>query len=375
MAPWADPMRFASNNFDAIRLCLATLVLFVHSFAITVPVSEAGFWFVKLGAFAVNSFFIISGFLITHSLRRSASVGEYLRKRVLRIYPAFLVVSILDYLLLAPAVAPAGTRVLTWANTASSLLRAANLQEFTPPQLFGRLVFNVGLNASLWSIRYEFGCYLVLLALLWPGRWYKSLAVVAPVLLLVGASFVAFRGASFYPKIAAVRVALVGVPSIWFRVLPYFLVGSLFYHFRWRIPFSTPAAAVSMIGLCGAYYLGVPEGLQLHTIFLCYPIFWVAYHPKIRLTRFGKFGDFSYGTYVFGWPIQLLLVTHFGFGTYAVLLTSVPLALIAGVTSWFGVERPFLLLKKRARRMVEEVPVPAGESPDEAVATAAPPAN
>ena len=82
----------SGNNFNAIRLFLALLVIFDHSFALAEakddPLEVVSHLQLSFGEMAVCLFFFISGFLITASWFNSKSMSDYLRRRVLRIFPA-----------------------------------------------------------------------------------------------------------------------------------------------------------------------------------------------------------------------------------------------------------------------------------------------
>lgn len=85
-----------SNNFDAIRLAMALLVVWSHSFAIHLG-NESQEWIyrftdgtVTAGTVGVMVFFMISGFLITQSYERSSSLRSYALKRIRRIYPGYM---------------------------------------------------------------------------------------------------------------------------------------------------------------------------------------------------------------------------------------------------------------------------------------------
>src|SRR5688500_730215 len=88
--------RFRQNNFDFLRLALAVLVILSHSYYLvsgtedSEPLMRASRGQIEMGALAVNFFFIISGFLITHSWFSAPRVRDYLKKRVLRIFPGFV---------------------------------------------------------------------------------------------------------------------------------------------------------------------------------------------------------------------------------------------------------------------------------------------
>src|SRR4051794_39692299 len=96
-APLVSPDH-ARSNFGLIRFALATLVLVSHAFPLTrgsnltEPLARAtgAAEGLTLGQLAVDGFFLISGYLVTLSWRRTRFVGAYIRKRVLRIYPGYL---------------------------------------------------------------------------------------------------------------------------------------------------------------------------------------------------------------------------------------------------------------------------------------------
>ena len=77
------------------------LVVWSHSFALYFgsenrePISLLTKGAINSGKVGVYVFFIISGFLITQSYERSASALSYLRKRICRIYPGFIVATII----------------------------------------------------------------------------------------------------------------------------------------------------------------------------------------------------------------------------------------------------------------------------------------
>src|SRR5271154_4636955 len=96
------------NNLDFVRLFLAILVIFSHSYPLGLgteknePFMLATNGQITGGSIAVDCFFILSGFLIAHSFIYSNSLLDYFRKRVFRIYPAFIVAMLFGALLIAP---------------------------------------------------------------------------------------------------------------------------------------------------------------------------------------------------------------------------------------------------------------------------------
>ena len=84
------------NSFDAIRLFLATLVVFEHSFFLIENRYDSEPFYLltngqfNSGAIAVCMFFAISGFLVTRSWLLTGDVRRYLFKRIARIVPGLL---------------------------------------------------------------------------------------------------------------------------------------------------------------------------------------------------------------------------------------------------------------------------------------------
>ena len=80
-----------------------------------------------------------------------------------------------------------------------------------------------------------------------------------------------------------------------------------------------------------------------------YLLFWFAYSPFIRLHQAGRFGDFSYGTYLYAFPIEQMLMQHFGGQLRPALLflCATPPTLLCAAASWYGLERHFLQPARR----------------------------
>jgi len=92
-------LEYKSNNFGFLRLLLATLVIISHSPELLYPnhqreILSSIFDTITFGELAVDSFFLISGYLILQSFKNSTTLKSYFFKRCLRIYPAFVVVTV-----------------------------------------------------------------------------------------------------------------------------------------------------------------------------------------------------------------------------------------------------------------------------------------
>jgi peptidoglycan/LPS O-acetylase OafA/YrhL len=346
----ASPDALRRNNFDAIRLAMALLVVWSHSFALRLgsednePVSLLFGGIYNAGNLGVLAFFTISGFLITLSYIRAKSAGSYLRKRVARIHPGYLVAILLCSLVVVPLYSTRSFGDLDdheLAGLASNLL----LRNYIlPSDAFG----GQAVNGSLWSIPYEFWCYLGVMALGLAGLLTRRHACLL-IAVVVMAVRVWLDMTGRHPG-SGLAAQIVGPPYLWFVVLPSFMLGAAIYTERARIPRSGALLAGLILATMISAHLPLADPLRLIPTrllmppTLAYAVFYLAFHPRIAFHHVARHGDFSYGCYLYAFPIQRMLAASLPaavpFAVYVLL--SMVLSLLAGVASWFLVERWFL---------------------------------
>ncbi|MGD0857906.1 MAG: acyltransferase [Terracidiphilus sp.] len=345
MLPPKDGSRHADNSFDSLRLFFAVLVIFSHSFALgrgsddTEPLFVLTHGQITFGNLSVWAFFVISGFLIAQSWTRSPNPLKFLKRRVARIYPGFIVAALLSALIVVPFAADPATR--RPVAIGSFVLQTLRLQVFDVPPVFVHNAWPNALNGSLWSVPFEFWCYIGILLLGVTGtlrrRW------------LVAALFAAAIAWHLYLSITGwvpggkILGVIFGFPLFWAIVLPFFLAGSLFHLFGGAALLRKPLMIAALAILIASNF--IPHGLIV-ALPICgaYLLLGLAYLPLLRPLNLGRFGDFSYGTYLYAFPIQQLIVKYGG-GTMAPLklfLLATPLSVGVGALSWFLVERHFL---------------------------------
>jgi peptidoglycan/LPS O-acetylase OafA/YrhL len=351
------------NNFDFLRVALAALVILSHSFPLLwgsnlhEPFMRATGGQITGGEFAVAGFFILSGFLITGSCVRSRGLADYFRRRVLRIYPGFWVACLFCALVVGP-IGSASTAAYWRAFSPLRLfLDLLNLREYKSPLAFASNPVHA-INGSLWSIRYEFFCYIGV-ALLWlvgalRRRFFVAAAFAAS--LLIYAAQVELR-----LKIPGGSLTwLIGLPDYWPRLIACFLSGTVAYLYRERIPIRRAWVAASLAGLVVLALLPRLKLLVLAVPLLgSYVLLYLAFAPSIKLHDFARRGDFSYGIYLYAFPIQQLIVAYGGRSLHplALFTLALPLTVMCAWLSWHTVERPFLALKPSPRATAAEAPV------------------
>jgi peptidoglycan/LPS O-acetylase OafA/YrhL len=335
----------ADNSFDTLRLFFAVLVIFSHSYALgrgsndTEPLFELTHGQITFGNVSVWSFFVISGFLIAQSWTRSPKPLKFLKRRVSRIYPGFIVAALLTAFVVVPFAADPVTRQPIAIG--DFLLQTLRLQVFNVSPVFVHNAHSNALNGSLWSVPFEFWCYIGILLLGVTGilRWrWPVVAIFAAV--IAWHLYLSITGWIPGGKILGV---ILGFPLFWAIVLPFFLAGTLFHLFGGKALFRTPMMVAAFALLVASNF--IPNGL-LVTLPICgaYLLLGLAYLPWLRPLNLARFGDFSYGTYLYAYPIQQLIVKYHG-GTMEPLklfLLAAPASIGVGALSWFLVERHFL---------------------------------
>lgn len=349
-AQQASSLSGHANNFDVLRFLFASLVVFSHSY----PLGEGHelrepLWNLTgqttLGGVSVHCFFIISGFLIAASWDRRKDVGQFLKKRVLRIYPGFIIANAVGVFLVAPLAADSaiGNAGVSLQQFVWDCLRLQGTQ--LPETLFPQNHLHA-VNGSIWSIAYEFWCYVGVIILGLVPLFHRRSFVLG---LFVVSLAVAFIFPTYHLEWfgGGILGKIFGYPFFWARLLPNYLVGVVAWRYREEIAVSNRLAILAVIALAAS----VPVANSWSVMFpICgaYLVLWAAFHPSCKVHGFAKYGDFSYGMYLYAFPIQQLLVMNNAgsMNPYVLFALALPLSILAGMLSWYFVERPFL---RRAR--------------------------
>jgi peptidoglycan/LPS O-acetylase OafA/YrhL len=365
----AQQEKSRDNNFDSLRLIFAVLVIFSHSFPLTrgsnatEPLSILTRGQVTFGNISVWGFFVISGFLITRSWQRSPRISKYLVRRISRIYPGFVVNAIIAALVVVPIAADPSTYFPV--SLSSFLLNTLRLQSFEYPPVF---VHNPGsaLNGALWSVPFEFWCYLGIIVLGLSRLLRRRWVVVLLLFLVIG--FHLYLDITGWLPGGGILGRIFGFPVFWAVVLPFFLAGTIFQLYGGYRLLRAPFVIIAVVLLLSANF--IPHALIV-AIPTCgaYLLMTLAYWPFLHPLNLGHFGDFSYGTYLYAYPIQQLLVqyAHGHISPWLLFAQATPLTLIAGVLSWFLIERHFL--ERGSRLKHQGVLQPEHKVPSDASST------
>lgn len=280
---------------------------------------------------------MLSGFLVTQSWLRRPRLIPFAAARVLRIYPALVAAVALTVLLVGISSPIPWKQFLfdpvtidyAWGNALAWNVR------YVLPGAFPTNIFPGASNGSLWTLPIEL-------------RLYIGVAIA-------GMAGILARRALF-PAVLAALVAVFVVKPEWLppplgdRFVPelalLFALGSLAYVWRSALPLSLAAA----VG-CIALYLWNPWNVArgvVATLLFAYTVLVVAYHPWLRWRAFNRAGDYSYGLYVYAFPVQQTIVSRVpNLSPLELFALSFIATLALAAASWHALEKPALALRSR----------------------------
>ena len=160
-----EASRARLNNFDLLRFVLAGTVLLFHAAVLSGSEPLRAALSFANGHYAVLGFFAISGYVVSLSWQRIHAVPEFFLRRARRVLPGYLAVVLFCW---CAGCAVSRLPLLDyWASGETWRYLLANLSflQFLAPTLPGVFQSNpvmAAVNGSLWSIRAEIFCYLLM---------------------------------------------------------------------------------------------------------------------------------------------------------------------------------------------------------------------
>lgn len=328
------------NNLDIIRFIAAIMVIVCHAFPLSYGINRGDFLFdftksqVSLGAVAVGIFFLYAGFLITKSMIRVQTTKKYFKARILRIFPALFFVVFLLTFIIGPIISRLSvTSYFSNSDTYKYLLNAILVITHNLPGVFAGNVYGQTVNGPLWTLPIEFMCYVLCFIAFKIGFVDKKKFLISIPLFIIGCISILFL-----EKFSLEIITII-------RPIVLFYIGMAMYIYKDKIELNLNIAFLFTIAMIVLGYLGQSDIAMI--LLFPYVMFTLAYATKHKISNFGKYGEFSYGIYLWGWPIQQIIVSICGKGMNAYLnaIITIPIAFIMAVITYYVVEKPALKFK------------------------------
>lgn len=340
------------NNFNLIRMLCAWGVLFAHSYILsgsTQPVIDPFYYFfnIQMGTFCVMIFFAISGFLIQRSILRSSSLLSYTQARVLRLIPALFIALLFTVFALGPVLTDLSIQEYFLSQETWLYLVNLNLLDpstrFSLPGVFQANNSTDSVNGSIWTLPFETWMYVMTAvyfvmktaATKYISRYQPLISVLG---ILITSTVILGFAQHFIDSKQVVNLDILFFISTFF-------VGANFYNLRRYIPLSW-----LLLGLALATTPLLKESL-IYILYLpmvvTYSVMVLAYRLNGKVRSYNKIGDYSYGLYIYAFPIQQSLVHFFQLDFIPLVLASTLLTLPVAMLSWKFIESPALKYKQR----------------------------
>lgn len=343
----ATPAVGRNNNFDALRVLAAATVIYGHAHVLAAAPAVTVFGN-AVESLAVKIFFVISGFLIAQSWVADANAFRYLAKRSLRIFPGLILLLVFTILVIGPAVTTLTVDQYFSQGAALWQYASYNLALFPAYSLPGVFSGNVtpAVNGSLWSLPVEFLMYLVFPLVYVISRAARTNGLlIGATVALCAASLYFLRAHPLTHPYAFYGTSLSGALD----ASPYFLIGCVFS----ATSLSRRLDATVALLLIGLVTFLQPSGavaseLALYIV-LPYTVLSFATQATPFISKAGRFGDPSYGIYLYGFVIQQAVYHFAGRGMPPLhnAAVSIPLATVLAYLSWHLVEKHALRIRPR----------------------------
>ena len=328
------------NNFDFLRFFAAALVLFAHSYPLVGRRGDEPLTLLtgyeKGGSIAVGIFFVMSGYLIASSWLASSSPKSFLIKRALRIFPALIVAVLLSAFVIGPLVTQFDlARYLAADGTWTYLQNILLVTRYELPGVFTGNAYPDVVNGSLWTLPLEVLMYIGVMILGLTGFLTRRLIFLPIAVLAVG----------HFWLLGKLGIESYFIKNIFKLGLLYYS-GSALFLYRDDIPWRGWIAALLFAALVATFRTDI--GPLVYFVALPYLVLYLAYAPLPLISRFGKYGDFSYGLYIYAFPFQQLTIYLFGpqVGVLGLTLIAFVPTLILAALSWHLIEAPAMKLKR-----------------------------
>jgi peptidoglycan/LPS O-acetylase OafA/YrhL len=315
------------NNFDILRLVLAILVYFAHWN--TLSVQNIEIFIFKLSGFAVDMFFVVSGFLIFWSYENDQNNKNFYIKRFFRIFPLYAFLIVLQTLFF---IGFSDGKVIEIVKYFVVNMFFLNFLAPSVGYTFSGLEVNA-INGSLWTLKNEVAFYVIVPLIF---MLYKRFGII--LLLIMYILSVIYM---FIVNFIGMEKLLVQFPA----QLRLFLVGIICYIIFKKFNKNNIYLAVLISFLLVVLFKDI-----IYFKYMIYPmcigifVMFCAYFIKYIKVDF----DFSYSFYILHFPV-IQLALYFGINPTNPIISFLTLFIVILTLSYLSekyIEKKFIKIGK-----------------------------
>jgi peptidoglycan/LPS O-acetylase OafA/YrhL len=338
----------SQNNFNILRFLAASLVILSHGIELPSGLAARDWAHHLTGQpfswYAVNLFFVLSGYLIYGSWDAKPSIVAFTKARCLRILPGLFVMLILCVVILGSIFSTIHFAQFISSEPTLRYFVGCLSIIFTQMELPGVFESNPlrAVNGSLWTLRYEIVCYATVASLGVLGL--LAIPTARRMVLLIGIAI----AVTATVWIEAQGLPLEGKVYITYQLARLglcFQLGCLYREFRVVVPrIEFAIALVVMMFLTTETAAFTPVAC----LAVAHLAFWCAFVPNNHYCRLARTApDYSYGLYIYAFPVQqALIATIQNASAPQVIVLGFIITLAFAAFSWHLIEKPALSLKE-----------------------------
>lgn len=327
-----------ANNFKLLRMVTAVTVAATHCLWIVYGFNPSNEWplgvLIQASHCGICIFFGLSGYLIASSLTERPNFFRFTISRIARLCPLLFFAAVLISFVAGPifTMASFADYYSDWRLWSYVPMTTMAFSDMTLPGLFEAAPAGGEVNVSIWTLKYEIIAYVGVGLLAAVGMMHHRFVWLWSALAIAAYVYI-----SYFTQLRSEIDFLQHGLRFGFA----FLMGVLLYTYR-------PILHINLIGVFVVIGVAINTNSTAYMepfriIALTYTAIWFGSQKAGLLNFYNRFGDYSYGIFVFHWPIAQLILQSNPAISYVDLLTYVmPLTIACAVFSWHFVEAPIL---------------------------------